>query len=276
MSSLSFKDVVTEQDWHILVESLAEGRLSMFDVIGCNRPQPGDYFHHVQSSRALMMLLSDTRILKRLHEEVSAKLDDKPADKRGEYDFNSAAASKDGLRRFKKMLDLQNEMAGSGSSLLNGTTFDECLQQYQKITGHLEQLWIDSRDLYLRQHYPLATFTAILLLEEMGKVGQIWRDLLNYAQPRSSNTQTLETVSRSHRQKAFIAVVAGSIVNSRLDRILGLKAVQQVLQDAASGKLEVLRQACLYIDQVDGNVKVPGERVDESQAKLLVVLSSLI
>jgi AbiV family abortive infection protein len=126
-----------------------------------------------------------------------------------------------------------------------------------------------------REHYPLATFTAILLLEEMGKVGLIWHELLSYDAPRST-VRELKGIGRDHRQKAFIAVVAGAVVNARLDRILGLKVVRQALQDAESGKLEGIRQACLYVDYVDGVVTIPGERIGREQAKLFVVLAGEI
>ena len=266
--------VATASDWLSLVEAVAAGQISMLDVIGNNRPEPGDYFGHVQCSRAFMMLMTDTRIVKRL----AADIEDEIAERLGGRltdDLKTAVASKDGSRRMAKLASLHTEMAATSPAILTGATFDECLQQYLKIMGHLERLWTDSCDLYRRGQYPLAMFTAILLLEEMGKVGLIWRELLGYDQPRSMVGE-LGGIGRDHRRKAFMAVVAGAVVNARLDRILGLKTVRQVLQDAESGKLEKMRQACLYVDYVDGAVTTPGERIGQEQAKLFVVLAGEI
>jgi len=266
--------VVTEADWLALVEAVADGQLSMMDIIRNNRPEPGDYFGHVHCSRTFIILLHDERIAKRLSAEIQGAIGRVSGDKKSKNP-EAATASKDGLRRFIKMGRLRAEMATNNPCLLNGATFDECLQQYLKIVGHLEQLWTDSRDLYRRRHYPLATFTAILLLEEMGKIGLIWDELLAYDRPRST-VKELNGVGRDHRQKAFMGVVAGSLINARLDRILGVKTVRQVIQDAESGKLEAIRQACLYVDYVDGAVTTPGERIGQEQAKLFVVLAGEI
>ena len=236
MTEVDLRGVVNKDQWLELVEAVADGRLSMMEVIKINRPEPGDYFGHVQCSRAFHMLMNDERILKRLAAELAETIKEKSGGKLSQ-EFNKAAASKDGVRRFMKMGGLHKEMWETSPRLLTGATFEECLEQYLKIMRHLEGLWTDSRDLFRREHYPLATFTAILLLEEMGKIGLLWHELLTYDMPRST-VRELSGIGRDHRQKAFIAVVAGAVVNTRLDRILGLKVVRQVLQDAESGKLE--------------------------------------
>ena len=264
----------TEADWLTLVEAVAEGRLPLMDLMRNNRAKAGDYFGHVQCSRAFIMLMQDERIVRRLSSEIQETIN-RLSDGRQTANLNAAVASKDGVRRFVKMSGLHAEMANTNPSLLNGSTFEECLQQYLKILGHLEQLWTDSRDFYRRGRYPLATFTAILLLEEMGKIGLIWHELLAYDRPRST-VRKLNGVGRNHRQKAFMGVVAGAVVNARLDRILGLQAVRQAIQDAESGKLETIRQACLYVDYVDGEVATPRERIGQEQAKLFVLLGGEI
>ncbi|WP_158744360.1 AbiV family abortive infection protein [Acidisphaera sp. L21] len=264
----------TAEQWLAFVEAVADGHVSIMEVMKANRSEPGDYFGHVQSSRVSMMLLRDERILKRLAIEIGASIDRISAGKHS-ADLNASVASKDGLRRLLKITKLHVEMADNSPSLLTGSTFEECLQQYLKVLGHLEQLWTDSRDLYRGGHFPLATFTSILLLEEMGKVGLIWHELLAYDSPRSAATE-LRDVGRNHRQKAFMGVMAGALINARLDRIVGLNAVRQVIQDAESGRLETLRQACLYIDYVDGAVATPGERIGQEKAKLLVLLAGEI
>ena len=261
--------LVTDSDWFALVEAVAEGQLSMLDVMRSNRPEDGDYYGYIQCARAFKVLMQDTRILRRLISDITAVIESLSGGKRTD-DLTAATASKDGLRRFIRMSELHTELANTSPSLLNKSTFEECLIEYLKVTGHLEKLWTDSRDFYLCGRYPFATFTAILLLEEMGKVGLIWHELMAYDSPRSG-VKVLSGVGRSHRQKAFIAVVAGAVVNPRLDRILGLKAVQQAIHDTESGKLELIRQACLYVDHVDGSITTPREQIGQDQAKFFVI-----
>ncbi len=89
----------------------------------------------------------------------------------------------------------------------------------------------------------------------------------------SSDKKDMGQLGRDHRKKHFMAVMAGAIVNSRLDRILGLQYVRKLLQDVESGKLEQLRQSCLYIDMVDGKVVKPEEVVGPSTAMFFAVLA---
>ena len=265
--------VTTKDQWIDLIEAVAAGRVSMMDVMRDSQPESGDYPGHVHCARAFHMLMQDSRILKRLSAELTETI--KASGENNPGRFEAAVVSKDGTRRFQKLTRLKKEMTESGPSLLNGATFEECLAQYLKIMAHLEQLWIDSTDLYRRSRYPLATFTAILLIEEMGKIGRLWHELLTYDTPRST-TKELSSVGKDHRQKGFIALVTGALVNARLDRILGIKTVRQALQDAESGKLERIRQSCLYVDYVDGTIKTPGERINQQQAQFFVVLAGEI
>lgn len=274
MPNKALDDVASEADWATLVEHVASGRLSLLDLIKTHQPERDDYFSHVQYSRAFAMLMTDVRVLERLRVEIHDVIERSEADSRP-TDLEAVGRSKDAVRRFLKLSDFHQALSSTGPSLLGGSTFEECLAQYLRITEHLEKLWTDSADLYRRGHYPLATFTAILLLEEMGKVGRLWHELLAYDAPKAK-ARTLTEKGRNHRLKAFAGVVAGALVNARLDRILGLEAVRRLLQEAESGRLEQVRQACLYIDFVDGSVVTPSERIDEEQARLFVVFAGEI
>jgi len=63
-----------------------------------------------------------------------------------------------------------------------------------------------------------------------------------------------------------MGVMAGAIVNARLDRVIGDKRIKKLLEDVESGKVEKLRQACLYIDMDDGKVVLPEDRMNEETA----------
>ncbi len=266
--------IATEAEWKALVEAVANGEVPMMELVQSCKAEPGDYFGHVQWTRACIMLMADNRIAIRLAAEMQDRVA-KGERKEDSSVWNAALSTKEAGRRFEKAHRLRMDMASNSPSILRGATFEECLAQYLKIMAHLEQLWNDSRDFYRRGHYPLATFTALLLLEEDGKIGLIWHELLAYDLPRST-VKELSGVGKNDRQKAFIAVVAGALINERLDRILGLQAVRQALQDAESGELEKIWQACLYVDYVDGVVTTPDERIDRQRAEFLVVLAGEI
>jgi hypothetical protein len=52
-----------------------------------------------------------------------------------------------------------------------------------------------------------------------------------------------------------------------------MPAVIAFLDDVESGKIEPLRQSCLYSDVVSGQLPLPSEQVRREQARFYVVLS---
>jgi AbiV family abortive infection protein len=124
-----------------------------------------------------------------------------------------------------------------------------------------------------RRAFSVCTFLSILTIEEVGKLGRLWFDLLHWDSPNKTPKTDLGMLGKDHRKKHFIAAVSGSAINARLDRIIGLQNIQRLLQDVESGKLERLRQSCLYIDMVDNKVVTPEEVVDPGKSKFLSVLA---
>ena len=138
--------------------------------------------------------------------------------------------------------------------------------------GHMETLWDDECRLYREEHFPLSTFLAILTIEEIGKLGRLWQDLMGWDIPDKVRGK-ISAGSAGHHKKHFMGVMAGAIVNSRLDRIVGAKRIKQLLQDVESGELERLRQACLYIDMREGKVVLPEDLVDSETAQFYAVVA---
>jgi AbiV family abortive infection protein len=184
-----------------------------------------------------------------------------------------AITSKDGPRRMKKLADVHAEMYGDGPSLLYGATFDECMKQYSSLLRQVEHLWDEACGFYRRKQYSLATFFSIVAIEEIGKLGRLWFDLLAWDRPLEPKSKDLGLLGRDHRKKHFMGVVGGAVINARLDRILGIKNIRQLLHDAESGKIERLRQSCLYIDIVAGVVRLPQEQIGEDTARFFTALS---
>lgn len=269
-------ELPTDSDWESFVEDLAEGRLPVLEVLKHGREQlcsDNNHEGYVNYSRATQMLMSDVRILQRMMGEVGVKLKDYGEGKAHAQDLYHKVAARDGHRLFAKLGDYQADLYSDSPPLLVPGTFDECLVQYQRLIAHVESLWDDACRHFHEARYPLAAFLAILAIEEVGKLGRLWYDLLAWDRPMSSPRADLGRLGRDHRKKHFMGVVSGALINARLDRILGEKAVKGLLQDVDSGKIESFRQSCLYIDLVDGNTVLPSDRVAMDEARFYVVLA---
>lgn len=262
--------------WDDFVEKIASGEISLMDVM---RAMSGEIFEkqdheaYINFNRASFVMMQDVRVLERLAEDASDKIKELSG-----KDFDPEAISrdvkaKDGMRLFDKLGKIQAEAYGDGPPLITGNTFDECLEQYQRLCGYVEALWDRACDHYSQENYPLATFFSILTIEEIGKLGRIWHDLLGWDRPPEETKTDLGVLGKSHQKKHFLGVVPGSIINARLDRLIGKKTVKSILQDVESGKIEKLRQSCLYIDFKDGRSQLPNEQVDQDTARLFVTLS---
>jgi AbiV family abortive infection protein len=259
--------------WPRLIEDLASGEQSVLEIFR-SVPKNGDCEGFVTFTRVTHMLLNDLRIVTRLQTELAVEYEKRYSGKIESPDiFTRNFDLKDGKRRFQKLASFRKDMFGDGPSFIRGPTFSEALKQYQDLLAHVEHLWDDACRLYHEGHFPLSTFISILTIEEIGKLGRLWFDLLAWDRPISSVRNDMGQLGRDHRKKHFMAVVAGAIMNSRLDRILGLQNVKRLLQDVESGKLERLRQSCLYIDMADGCVVLPESVIREPNAKFFAILA---
>jgi AbiV family abortive infection protein len=261
-----------ENAWERFVEAFASGQLSIFDMIKEASLREGDYEGFVAMFRAFLMLRRDPRILNRFLAETvreTEKAIGKPAINQAER----VVRSKDGPRRFQKLCEVRADICRGEASFITGKTFDESLRQYLDLIAHVEHLWDDACRLYREKHFPLSTFVSILTIEEVGKLGRLWNDLLKWDRPPKLDKGELGLLGKDHRKKHFVSVMAGAVINARLDRILGLRKIQELLRDAESGKLERLRQSCLYIDMVDGKVVMPEEVIAPDTARFFAVLA---
>ena len=76
-----------------------------------------------------------------------------------------------------------------------------------------------------------------------------------------------------HRKKHVLAAGAGAIINARLDRMLGMDNVIGFLGDVESGRIEQLRQRCLYVENTGGSIHIPERAISRQQAQFYAVLS---
>lgn len=272
MIDVDSDDVVCGTPWTDLIEDLASGKmsvLSLFEQI----PKDGQYEEFVTFTRAMHILMRDVRIVQRLHAETTAEIRNKTEKFQTSDEFERNVKKKDGSRLFEKLAEVRKDLFENGPRFITGATFDEAIKQYQGLISHVERLWEDSCRLYREKHFPLSTFVSILAIEEVGKLGMLWYDLLAWDRPHTSVQADMGQLGRDHRKKHFMAVMAGAVINSRLDRILGLQRVKRILQDVESGKLEDLRQSCLYINFKGGKVVMPEDLISEADAKFFAILA---
>jgi AbiV family abortive infection protein len=265
-------EVASEKAWHDMIESLASGHMTVLDLFR-NGPVEGDYEGFVTFTRAMHMIMSDRRILERLHSESVAEIERATGKKASADEIARVVKSKDGVRLFEKLSQVHADMYGEGPTFITGKTFAEAIKQYLDLCAHVERLWDDACRLFREGHFPLSTFVSILTIEEVGKLGRLWYDLLAWDRPLTSDKKDLGLLGRDHRKKHFMAVMAGALINARLDRILGIRNVKKLLQDVESGKLEQLRQSCLYIDMVEGKIVMPEEIIGAPDAKFFAILA---
>lgn len=101
----------------------------------------------------------------------------------------------------EKLGAVRSEMLGDGPPLLSGKTFQECLDQHQRLIGYVEDLWTDACGHCHAGKFALCTFLSILAIEEIGKLGRLWFDLLAWDRPAESAKKDLGILGRDHRKK---------------------------------------------------------------------------
>lgn len=230
-----------------------------------------DSLAFVQYTRACHVLLRDVRAARALSEAITTEMHLRFPDR----DPDAAAkdiADRQGMRRFDKLSVHRADAFADQPSLLTGQTFEECLAQHDALLKYVESVWSGACAAFRRAHFPLATFLAIVVIEETAKLGRLWFDLLAYDQP-TQNKGVGGKAGRRHKHKHFMTVVQGALINHRLDRVFGKETMKRILAITESGQLEELRQSCIYFSSSDGGVTLPDDVIDRETAKNLCALA---
>lgn len=186
----------------------------------------------------------------------------------------NALESKNGVARMKVFFEAVAVLANS-HNLIPGTSPTERRASFDALVRHAECLWDDAALLLTHGSYPTSLFLAIVALEELGKVsvGKI------QAVTGVPSTAVIQGVGgarsklRSHTKKQIFAAAAGAVINTRLDRLVGIERVIAFIERAESGALESARQDCLYYDVRDGSQVLPYETITRKEAEEAVVIS---
>lgn len=199
-------------------------------------------------------------------------------------EIHEKLVAKDQARRFDRYVEVQNDLLATGKSLVADDSFAAAYERFKQIVAHAEGLWDDACRLFVHDRYATALALSVTCLEEVGKIGVARFQLALDEQVRCGGSPVTQSpiVRRkrhpfySHTQKLLLAAGAGAMVNSRLDRILGLTNVVAFLDQVENGEIELLRQSCLYTDAKGGHLHLPAERIGRQPAEFHLVLAGEI
>ena len=172
---------------------------------------------------------------------------------------------KDTAHRFAKLQEERRHVFDAQPSLLSGHDFDECLAQYEALIAHVESLWAAACNLYLQENHPLATFLSILVIEEIGKLTNLFTDLLFFDVERP--IPSTQSVDGNHKRKQLTGIFSGALVNARLDRVLGFDTVRKLLNIAQSNGLlrNYARTASISIFSMAARPRPESESIPSAQ-----------
>ena len=252
-------------------DALDELRLGGVSIAELFRTVPsGNYRAHVEACRAFIALSQNPDALVNFTKD-SLRVAMQPGVLSDPEKFHQRFQTKDTSRRFQRLQEERRHVFNAQPSLLSGHEFDECLAQYKALVAHVESLWAAACNLYAQENHPLATFLSILVIEEIGKLTNLFTDLLFFDVERP--TPSPQPVDDNHKRKQLIGVFSGALVNARLDRVLGFDTVRKLLNIAQSNGLEKQRQDCLYVAIQDGRATTPRERIEAEHARLFTVFA---
>lgn len=176
-------------------------------------------------------------------------------------DYNNiqkALCEKDSFKRLSRFTEILNDALFSPEPIFKTDSLSDDCKEFWYLMRHAEFLWDDAVHLLRRDSYPSAIFFSIVTLEELGKLSvarfQIAMNEAKRSSPACAAVQPRKTPLYSHHKKHQLAAFSGFAVNSRADRILGLENIEALLDLAETGKLENIRQNCIYSKPEQGMV----------------------
>lgn len=198
-----------------------------------------------------------------------------------EKEIREKLVVKNQVLRFKRYVEVENDLLATGKSLVAAGSYAAASERFKRVVAHAEGLWDDACRLFVQGRYPTALALSVTCLEEVGKIAVARIQLVLEEKARRDGSPANKPPSTrrkghpfySHTQKLLLAAGAGALVNSRLDRILGLPKVVDFLDRVERGEIEPLRQSCLYTDAEAGQLLLPSERIGRELAEFHVVLA---
>ncbi|MEE8365685.1 MAG: AbiV family abortive infection protein [Gammaproteobacteria bacterium] len=176
-------------------------------------------------------------------------------------ELNEALTKKKSGERLKQYLNIMNDALFSTEPLFKTDCLEQDYKEFWYLMRHAEYLWDDAVRLLRQESYASSVFFAIVCLEEIGKLSIARRQIDVNEDERLDGPASVKPPKRSplysHPKKHQLAAFSGFAVNSRADRVLGLNNIITLLELAESGKLEDIRQNCIYSRTKKGAIVLP-------------------
>lgn len=192
---------------------------------------------------------------------------------------NRTIAKKKPVERMKKHAIAMGDFLNNGFTVLTGSP-EEMLKQLEAYIRHAENLWENAVMMFQKSSYAIACFLSIVCIEECSKISfgefQFYSTVMRgkssvEIKPRGKNPLS------QHNKKHFVAACSGALVNTRMDNIVGVDKVTEFIEDCEAGKLERVRQMCLYADvSKEGAIVIPEAVVTKEQAAFYITVAGLL
>jgi AbiV family abortive infection protein len=185
-------------------------------------------------------------------------------------------AKKKQNERMQKHSILMGNFLRDGFTVLTGTP-EQMMKQLETYIRHAEHIWRDAVIMFQKSSFSTACFLSIVCIEECSKISfgefQFYHRVFHGKSGVDTKPRGKNPLSQ-HNRKHFIAACSGALVNTQMDRILGLDKVTEFIEDCESGKLEAIRQMCLYADiSREGAIVIPETIVTKEQAAFYITLA---
>lgn len=192
---------------------------------------------------------------------------------------NMVFVKKKPVERMKKHAIAIGDFLNNGFTVLTGSP-EKMLKQLEAYIRYAENLWENAVMMFQKSSYALACFLSIVCIEECSKISfgefQYYRTVMrgksnDEIKPRGKNPLS------QHNKKHFVAACSGALVNTRMDDIVGIDKVTEFIEDCETGKLERVRQMCLYADvNKEGAIVIPEAVVTKEQAAFYITVAGLL
>ncbi|MBA7477585.1 hypothetical protein ES707_12996 [subsurface metagenome] len=178
--------------------------------------------------------------------------------------------------RIKKHSILMGNFLKDGFTVLTGTP-EEMIKQLEAYIRHAEDIWGNAVIMFQKSSFSTACFLSIVCLEECSKISfgefQFYHRVV-HGEPGVETKPSGKNPLSQHNKKHFIAACSGALVNTKMDNILGVDKVTEFIEDCESGRLEKIRQMCLYADvSREGKIVIPAAIVTKEQAAFYIILA---
>jgi len=143
-------------------------------------------------------------------------------------------------------------------------------EEFDRGCDHIHRLLTDSYSLYSSTSFSTSVFLSITAIEEIAKLEiAVFRNNKRTAPAKNRRDDALF----SHKAKHAIALQEVITIGHRLPDAIGAERLRELIDIAESGGLVNLREAALYMENVDGTFLCPNERILRRTAREILLLA---